>query len=168
MALRPGAGEPREFKRGYVVRIPASVLIPKCGACSAIYFDPTSAARVDAELKKIQLERQKETVKGALEKLTKRGLTIRQVETACGVSWTYLSQLSHGRRLASVTVVRLLEAFADVPNLIGKYLPARGSMSRPPVALTGKMPVALGTVWNRQRSTNLEDTATQAGINEAC
>jgi hypothetical protein len=124
--LLPARGELREFKRGYSMRIPAEIEIPKCEGCGAVYFDSENADRVDRLLEKARLELQREEIEEMLGALKSRGLTQRQVEQACGVTPTYLSRISKGRSLAGITLLRLLRSFVEAPHLIHRYVMPKG------------------------------------------
>jgi transcriptional regulator with XRE-family HTH domain len=156
--LLPAKGEQREFKRGYLMSIPATVEIPKCEGCGAVYFDSENADRVDRLLEKIRLGRQREEMGEILGTLKGRGFTLRQVEQACGVTPTYLSRISKGRSLAGITLMRLLRSFVDAPFLIHNYVTPKGREGN-----------LSGTVQRREVSWigNLESSSTARGTDEA-
>jgi hypothetical protein len=136
--LLPGAGEKREFKKGFVERIPASVLIPKCDGCGEIYFGPQDAKRVDAVLRKARMLKQSEEVSHLLRLLAAKGYSNGKIETACGVTKTYLSHVAAGRKLASAPLMRLLDAFGMSDAVLRKHAGSsnetmRGSLQMQPI-----------------------------------
>jgi hypothetical protein len=114
--MLPAKGEVREFRRGVRVPVPASVLLPTCEGCGETYLSETDSARVDAAVREVFLEGQRALYArcvGALQR--EHGATLREIEKICAVTPTYFSHVMKGRRVASLTLTRLLEAFVACP-----------------------------------------------------
>jgi hypothetical protein len=126
--MLPACGEKREFRRGIVMRIPKGTPIPKCSGCGEVYFSPADEERVDAILEKLWLEHQAEEYADHVATLKRRhGVTLREIERACAVTPTYFSHVMKGRRFASATLTRLLEAFVACPSEFLRHTRGRAS-----------------------------------------
>lgn len=115
-------GDRREYARGCSALIPPEILIPKCNRCGEVYLTVADGARIDAAMRQRRLDWQKSTVGAWLQGLqAAAGVTLREIETACHVTPTYLSHVANGTKLASAMLVTLLEMFVKHPNeLIGR------------------------------------------------
>lgn len=128
--LLAASGETREFRRGISVEIPRDVLIPKCERCGEQYFAPQDAERVDAAVRAAYLTHQCGHYARLVDKLRKQfGCTLRDIENACGVTPTYFSHVAKGRRVASVTLTRLLEAYCSAPGEFARHVSGAGLTS---------------------------------------
>jgi hypothetical protein len=109
-------GDWREFRRGVRVRIPDDVLVPRCEGCGETYLGEDDSARLDASARKAFLAEQVAVYTRCVDALQREhGATLREIERVCGVTPTYFSHVMKGRRVASLTLTRLLEAFVACP-----------------------------------------------------
>lgn len=153
--MLPGAGEKREFRRDVVVRVPSSVKLPKCDGCGELYLAPEDSARIDAALEAAYLEWQRAHYGDLVDRLKRRhGATLRTIERICGVTPSYFSHVMKGRRIASVTLTRLLEALVAAPseymrhaNGLRESTIALGIRSANPYAIEGAVPGATLPTW---------------------
>src|SRR5258708_2121832 len=109
--MLPARGEFREFRRGISVAVPPDVLVPTCDRCAETYFSEADSARVDTAVRAVYLEQQRALYGRCVETLQRRhGATLREIEEVCAVTPTYFSHVMKGRRVASLTLTRLVEA----------------------------------------------------------
>lgn len=110
--LTPPNGRTIEYMRGYEVRIPDEFPIPTCTNCAEIYILPEIEERLYPILEKQCLKLQAQHYRELVDFLMKRH-KIKQLDIVrtCGVTPAYLSQVLNGKRAASATLTRLLEAF---------------------------------------------------------
>lgn len=144
------SGETREYARGLSAPIPSDILIPKCDGCGEVYLSASEGARIDAALRDARLHWQTTTVAAWLDGLKRvANITLREIEEACHVTPTYLSHVANGTKLASGTVIKLLEMYVRHPeDLVEQY--SASSFLRGPAAATESFGGALGTakaVW---------------------
>lgn len=112
VALSRGAGRTREYARGYHLPIPDDFEIPTCTGCGETYIIPEIAKRLDGILRRVYLRMQAAHYRELVDILIERhGVTQRDIVRACGVTPSYLSHVLAGKRQASTTLTRLLEAF---------------------------------------------------------
>lgn len=110
--LEPGTGRTHEYLRGVVLPIPDEFELPTCSHCGEIYAIPEVSRKLDALLRKVYLDRQAKHYRVLVTVLCIRhGVTQKDVEAACAVTPSYLSHVLAGRKQASVTLTRLIEAF---------------------------------------------------------
>jgi transcriptional regulator with XRE-family HTH domain len=117
--VRPASarGEWREFRRGVRVHIPDDVLVPRCEGCGEMYLGEDDSARLDASARRAFLAEQVAVYARCVAALQREhGTTLRDIERVCGVTPTYFSHVMKGRRVASLTLTRLLEAFVAAPG----------------------------------------------------
>ena len=121
--MLPAKGEVREFRRGIRVPVPERVLLPRCDGCGETYLGEEDDARVDAAVRAVFLDSQRALYARCVEALQREhGVTLREIEATCGVTPTYFSHVMKGRRVASVTLTRLLEAFVASPAEFERHL----------------------------------------------
>jgi transcriptional regulator with XRE-family HTH domain len=114
--LETGPGRVQEYRRGLELPVPDSFAIPTCPTCGERYFTVERGDALAKAQKPLFAEWQRTHTTPLVEEIQKRhGVTLRHIEAACGVSGTYLSHVLAGRKEASVTLIRLLEAYARVP-----------------------------------------------------
>jgi hypothetical protein len=144
----PPAGETWEFRRGLPVRIPGSVRIPRCDRCGESYLGPADEARVQAAVRAVFLEEQKRHYARCVGQLQRvHGATLGEIERACGVTPTYFSHVMKGRRVASLTLTRLVEAFVAAPGEMARHLAAlRGREPESPAATALRGAVAVAPI----------------------
>jgi hypothetical protein len=110
--MAPGVGRTREFSRGFSVPIPDDFLIPTCGRCGELYVLPEIEQKLNAVLRKRLLQMQADHYRTLVDILMCRnGIKQKDVVRACGVTPSYMSHILNGKRRASTTLTRLLEAF---------------------------------------------------------
>ncbi|MBK8995683.1 MAG: helix-turn-helix transcriptional regulator [Myxococcales bacterium] len=97
--------------------IPDDYEVPTCDGCGTVYMTQELTRRLDKVFRRKYLERQQALLGRLVQTLRVRHeATQRDIERACGVTPSYLSHLLAGRREASVTLVRLIEAFVISPT----------------------------------------------------
>jgi transcriptional regulator with XRE-family HTH domain len=105
------------------VPIPDEFAIPTCSKCGEIYVVPEIAEELNAILRKAFLRLQQQHYRQMVKVLTERhGVTQKDIVQACGVTPSYLSHVMAGKRQASVTLTRLLEAFVANPAELDRHL----------------------------------------------
>ena len=115
--LRAAAGRKREVRRGVFLEIPEDFGIPTCVACGEESMVPEVSEPLDRLLSEMYVARQAETARSCIGTIQERhGVTQQQVEAACGVTASYLSHVTSGKREASRTLMRLIEVFALFPE----------------------------------------------------
>jgi hypothetical protein len=120
--MLPANGEICEFRRGVRVALPDHVLLPRCDRCGETFFSEEDSARVDAAARAVYLDGQRALYARCVEALQRgHGATLREIEAACGVTPTYFSHVMKGRRVASLTLTRLLEAFVASPGEFARH-----------------------------------------------
>jgi len=111
--LNSGTGRTREYSRGFKVPIPDDFVLPTCSRCGEIYVLPEMEAKLTAVLRKRFLEMQSSHYRELVDILALRnGVKQMDIVRACGVTPSYMSHILNGKRKASTTLTRLLEAFA--------------------------------------------------------
>ncbi len=122
VSMMSARGRPRHFRRGVTRPVPEGVLIPTCDACGEVFIGPEDAERIDDALRAALRAEQPSRVEALVDALrTMHGATLREIEQACAVTPSYLSHVVRGRRIASETLVRLIEAFAVCPSEFERY-----------------------------------------------
>jgi transcriptional regulator with XRE-family HTH domain len=106
-------GRRREFRNGIMLDLPADVPIATCTGCGETYLTTEEAEHLEAALS-MQLAAQCRELVETIQKRT--GFSQKQIEAICGVTPTYLSHITAGRKQASATLLRLLECFALHPE----------------------------------------------------
>lgn len=103
-------------RRGRVYSVPTTVLVPMCESCGVVYLDDDTEERIEAAIQPLLISDEASLVRKLVDSLIGRfDTTIGQIESACGVTPSYLSHLRGGRNLPSETLVRLLEVFDQFP-----------------------------------------------------
>lgn len=111
--LAAKSGRTREYRRGVRLDVPADFKIPTCLSCGEEFMSAEISSRLDAILHPVLMRRQVNRLRSCVQVLkTRHDVTQQQIEDACGVTRSYLSHLLSGKREASTTLMRLLEAFA--------------------------------------------------------
>lgn len=115
--LAQGPGRTREYRRGVALPVPANFAIPTCTACGEEYLSVDRAESLDVLQAPAYATWQKEHFTKVVDSIrTRHGVTLRQVESACDVTPTYLSHVLAGRKEASTTLLCLLEAYSLHPD----------------------------------------------------
>jgi transcriptional regulator with XRE-family HTH domain len=122
--LVTGPGRVEEYRRGVSLPVPAELAIPTCPSCGERYFDAAARDALTAHQAPLFAAWQREHCGPLIEQIRRRhrGITLRDLEKACGVSPTYLSHVLAGSKDASLTLIRLLEAFANAPAELERHL----------------------------------------------
>lgn len=122
--LETGPGRVEEYRRGVPLPVPAELAIATCSSCGERYFDEEQREALAAYQAPLFAAWQREHCAPLIERIRRRhrGVTLRDLEGACGVSPTYLSHVLAGRKDASLTLIRLLEAFANAPAELERHL----------------------------------------------
>lgn len=141
-----GPGRLAEYRRGVTLPVPDDFEIPICAGCHEQYSNVEHSER----LYKLQKPAYEEWLRAQAAKLVKHiqaesKVTLANLEYACGVSYTYFSQLENGKRTPRLALVRLLEAFAKYPAELARHRDGEvwqpTLVSKPP-KLVVKKPVA--------------------------
>jgi hypothetical protein len=118
-----GVGRIRNYSRGYKVPIPDDFLLPTCNRCGDIYVLPEIQGELNAILEKRFLEMQAAHYRDLITILVrKHGVRHQDIVRACGITPAYLSHVLNGKRVASTTLTRLLEAFVACDSEFLRHL----------------------------------------------
>ena len=119
--VRPLAGSGRmfEYRPGISLEIPVDFSVSTCELCGETYLTDRDAAELEKRLSTAYASYCGELIDAVRERA---GVTLRQVEKAAGVTPTYLSHVTSGRKLASLTLIRLLQAYAIYPKEVHRHL----------------------------------------------
>jgi transcriptional regulator with XRE-family HTH domain len=111
---------------GVRLPLPAELLIPSCDHCNESYIDTALGARIEAALEAAFVSARVRSAAKAIDRIIEStGISQRALEDVCGVSAGYLSKVRHGERNVSVTLLRLLEAFAACPAEVDRHIGRR-------------------------------------------
>jgi len=129
-------GRTIEYHPGYEVPIPVDFEMPTCTNCRKPYIDEELAKRLDPVLKKAFLRQQAAHFCKLVEWLKqKHNVTQIDIVRACGITPSHLSHILAGKRRASLTLSRLLEAFVKDEREFRRHvdgLPWRDILVFPP------------------------------------
>lgn len=109
---------------GFVVELPEDFEIPTCVNCGAEMLDRETARRMDEFAIPVAISMKAEHVRRVVDDIrsTDSSIRLQDVERACGVTRSYLSHVQAGRKSASITLIRLLEAYAAAPAELHRHL----------------------------------------------
>lgn len=129
--LATGPGRRSEYRRGVILAVPEDFAIPTCVGCGEQHL----TAEMGQALSELQAPDfaawQRRTCKPLVEKIQRdHDAKLADVERACGVSRTYLSHVVNGSKEASLTLIRLLEAFARHPDEFRRHHAPRNGAGR--------------------------------------
>ena len=115
---------------------PHDFAVPTCKSCGETYF---SVERADA-LEKAQRPAFDAWLKKRSAELVpllvaRHRVSLRHLETACGLTPTYLSHVKSGRKTPSLMLVRLLEAFASSSTELQRHLDGRAWRRDEPLSI---------------------------------
>ena len=121
-----GPGRTAAYRRGVDLPVPEDFAVPKCAECGETYLTASESERL-ATLQKPAFEAWLTNHATALiDALRKRHrISQKQLEIACGLTPTYFSHISRGRKTPSLQLVRLLEAFEAVPDELQRHIEGR-------------------------------------------
>lgn len=123
VVLMTGSGRTREYVRGCRLPIPNDFQIPTCTGCGEVYMTEELSAKLDPLLRKQFLLLQSAHYRQLVSILIRRhGVTQRDVVRTCQVTPSYLSHVLSGKKQASATLTRLLEAFVACPSEFRRHL----------------------------------------------
>jgi hypothetical protein len=121
MELTQRRGRTRELVKGVHLPIPDDFRIPTCQSCGDEVWSPEMSDALDAQLGK----QVGGVIRGYVEHLSDRfDVTQAQVASACRVTHTYLSHVTHGRKMPSGTLVELLSIFEEVDGAFEHAFPS--------------------------------------------
>jgi transcriptional regulator with XRE-family HTH domain len=157
------AGRVEEYRRGVPLPIPEDFAIPTCPTCGEEYF----TVELSEALAKLQAPLFAEWQRAHCEPLVDRirkahEITLRELEEACGVTGTYLSHVLAGRKEASLTLIRLLEAYAAAPKELARQLGKPAASSAKLQKSPRRATVALTAMVKKQRAVRGTDRETTA------
>lgn len=140
-AVRPttGTGRMHEYRPGIVLPIPNGLPIPTCEECGETYLNDSEAGYLERRLKEAFVAYCQELI-GVVR--ARAGVTLRELEKAAGVTPTYFSHVASGRKQPSLTLIRLLQAFAVNPEEVHRHL--RGIGWKVPLREQEGRPVSTG------------------------
>lgn len=116
---RTGLGRTHEYRPGIKLPIPSDVPIVTCDECGETYLNDSEAERLEQRLQ----ESYAMYCRALIDAVRARaGVTLRELERAAGVTPTYFSHVTSGRKQPSLTLVRLLQAFALHPQEVHRHL----------------------------------------------
>lgn len=125
-----GPGRVAEFRRGLNLPVPDSFEIPTCVSCGEQYFTVELGKQLETAQEPYYVEWQRQHCAPLVACIREtHGVSMREVEKACGVTGTYLSHVVNGTKEASTTLIRLLEAFANHPTEFRRHLEGRTSLT---------------------------------------
>lgn len=112
--LATGTGRTREYAHGFLAHVPDDFLVPTCPNCGETYFLSEVLEKLDPILRRQFLRAQTEHYQMLVKILMLRhGAAKKDIVRACGITPSYLSHVLAGKRQASTTLTRLLEAFVS-------------------------------------------------------
>jgi hypothetical protein len=119
-------GRTMEYARGYSVPIPDGFMIPTCLRCGELYIIPEIEVKLFSTLKARFLQMQAEHYRELVDILVRRHWVKQQdIVRTCGVTPAYFSHVLNGKRAASTTLTRLLEAFVACGSEFVRHLEGR-------------------------------------------
>lgn len=114
---KTGAGRLMEYRRGLSLPVPDEYPIATCEGCGEEYFTVEEGEALRKLQAPLYAAWQSAHCGKVVERLRERhGVTLREIEAACGVTGTYLSHVLAGRKEASRTLISLLEAYSLNPS----------------------------------------------------
>ena len=121
--LSKGTGLRRRVAPGVEFVVPDELVLPQCDQCGEIYIDGEFSRAVDKAIEPQKAEWSKRRIRELVDRLQSQHphLTLSEIEAACAVTPTYFSHLTRGRKCASLTLMRLLEAFAACPSELARH-----------------------------------------------
>lgn len=123
VALKTGPGRAYEIRRGVTLPVPKTFGIPTCTGCGEEYLSVERAERLTQLLEPALGRWQSAHCTEIVDRIREtHGVTLKEIERACGVTPTYLSHVLAGRKVASATLVFLLEAYALAPGEFARRL----------------------------------------------
>lgn len=115
--LMRGEGRTREYRFGVSLPIPDDALVATCRGCGETWSTAEEAAELHAlQAPAFAAWQRRHCAKVVARIQATHGATLREIERACGVTATYLSHVLSGRKEASATLLRLLEAYSLAPS----------------------------------------------------
>jgi transcriptional regulator with XRE-family HTH domain len=118
-----GRGRFRDYAWGVTLEVPQDVKIPQCDKCGETYVQAADIVELDRRMKTVFTEwaahRLSEIV-GVL--VLRHAVTQRQIAAVCDVTPSHLSHILAGSAAPSMTLVRLLEAFASSQTEFDRHL----------------------------------------------
>ena len=109
----------REFRPGVTLEVPPDVGIATCEDCGETYLTTAEATALEERLQWAYAA----YCEGLIDEVRRQaGVTQRELERALGVTPTYLSHITAGRKQASLPLVRLLQAYAVHPDEALRHL----------------------------------------------
>jgi hypothetical protein len=112
VGLHAGPGRTHDYAVGVTIAIPDDFPIPTCPRCGEVYILPEVAEELEPILREKFLSAQSEHYCALVKILALRhNVTKKDIVRTCGITPSYLSHVLAGKRQASTTLTRLLEAF---------------------------------------------------------
>ena len=147
--LVSGPGRTAEYRRGLALAIPDSFAVPTCSSCGEMYFTVDLSERLAKLQAPLYDAAVREHVIDLVDTLQQRhSVRLRDIERACAVTPTYISHVTKGRKKASQTLVRLLEAFVKAPLEFMRQVESRPWSASNLAVDALRDPGPSGTVWS--------------------
>lgn len=117
------AGRVSEYRRGVSLPVPDDFEIPTCPTCGEQYFTVALSDALADRQAELLPEWKRTECAALIDHIRKQHqVTLRQIEGACAVTPTYLSHVLAGGKQTSLTLLRLLQAFALRPDELERQL----------------------------------------------
>ncbi len=136
VTISTGPGRSHSFRSGVVLQIPEDFATAVCQSCGRVYLTSDEAAQLDRHFEARLAAECRELVDVIQERT---GLSQKQVELAAGVTPTYLSHVTGGRKQPSGTLFGLLECLARHPEEAVRRVEAKHWSSAGPSAMSWKI-----------------------------
>lgn len=171
--LSPSNGRTLEYAQGYDVPIPNEFMIPTCSRCGEMYIVAELEEELYPVLEKQFLQMQAAHYRELIDILIKRhGVKQLDIVRACAVTPAYLSHVLNGKRVASTTLTRLLEAFVACGAEFERHRKGRHWSSQDVGLYAVKMPKIQGSAktvsWEEQDTLPQWKASEQAPIDQSC
>jgi hypothetical protein len=120
---RTGSGRMFTYRRGLQLELPEYFAVPTCDSCGAEFFGESLSRAAMRALQSAYQKLQRRHVELLIQSIQGQlGVTLRDIEEACGVTPTSLNHLLNGRSEAVEPLIGLLEAFALHPQEVNRRL----------------------------------------------
>ena len=115
--LKGGIDRVFVYRKGSEFVLPSDFEIPTCDNCGSDFLDEELENKAKELFRPMFLKEQNEHLEFLIKTIqTNTGMTLREIERACGVIDTYLSHILSGRKEASEVLIGQLEGFAIYPG----------------------------------------------------
>lgn len=116
---KTGLGRTHEYRPGIALPVPGDFPMLTCAECGETYLNDSEAEHLEQRLQQAYAMYCRALIDAVR---ARAGVTLRELEKAAGVTPTYFSHVTSGRKQPSLTLVRLLQAFALHPQEVHRHL----------------------------------------------